>query len=74
MKRSGKALSWSIKNYGEVLNKLKFRGFRVASLSTYDFSTLYITSAKHGVKIEQIKYLVKYMPICLILSCAKEGT
>ena len=31
----------SIKNSGEVLNKLKCRGFRATSLSTYDFSTLY---------------------------------
>ena len=41
--RSGKNLFWSIKNSGEVLNKLKSRGFRATSLSTYDFSTLYST-------------------------------
>ena len=34
---------WSIKNSCEVLNKLKSRGFRASSLSTYDFSTLYTT-------------------------------
>ena len=28
---------WSIKNSGEVLNKLKCRGSRATSLSTYDF-------------------------------------
>ena len=28
---------------GEVLSKLKSRGFRATSLSTYDFSTLYTT-------------------------------
>ena len=39
--RSGKNLFWSIKNSGEVFNKLKSRGFRATSLSTYDFSTLY---------------------------------
>ena len=39
---SGKNLFWSIINSGEVLNKLKPRGFRVTSLSTYDFSTLYV--------------------------------
>ena len=39
--RSGKKLFWSIKNSGEVLNKLKSRGFRAIILSTYDFSTLY---------------------------------
>ena len=41
---SGKKLFWSIKNSGEVLNKLKSRGFRATSLSTYDFSTLYTTN------------------------------
>ena len=35
--RSGKNLFWSIKNSGAVLNKLKSRGFRATSLSTYDF-------------------------------------
>ena len=35
--RSGKILFWSIKNSGEVLNKLKSRGFRATSLPTYDF-------------------------------------
>ena len=41
--RSGKNLFWSIKNSCEVLNKLKSRGFRASSLSTYDFSTIYTT-------------------------------
>ena len=31
------------KNSGEVLSKLKSRDFRVTSLSTYGFSTLYFT-------------------------------
>ena len=35
--RSGKNLFRSIKNSGEVLNKVKSRGFRATSLSTYDF-------------------------------------
>ena len=40
--RSGKNLFWSIKNSGEVLNKLKSRGFRATSLSNYEFfHTLY---------------------------------
>ena len=39
--RSGKNLFWTIKNSGEVLNKLTSRGFRAISLSTYDFFTLY---------------------------------
>ena len=39
--KSGKNLFWSIENSGEVLSKLKLRGFHVTSLSVYDFSTLY---------------------------------
>ena len=39
--RSGKNLFWPIKISGEVLYKLKSKGFRATSLSTYDFSTLY---------------------------------
>ena len=37
------------------------------------FPIYLITTAKHAVKIEPIKYLGKYMPICLILSRAKEA-
>ena len=51
---SGKNLFWSIINSGEVLNKLKSRGFRAASLSTYDFSTLY-TTLPHNLLIIIIK-------------------
>ena len=36
-KTSNKNWFWSIKNSGEVLSKLKCRGFRATSLSTYDF-------------------------------------
>ena len=33
---------WSVKNSDEVINKLKLRGFRETSVSTYDFYyTLY---------------------------------
>ena len=35
--RSCKNLFWLIKNSCEILNKLKSRGFRASSLSTYDF-------------------------------------
>ena len=48
--RSGKNLFWSIKNSYEVVNKLKSRGFRVSSLSTYDFSTLYTTLSLYLIK------------------------
>ena len=37
--RSGKNIFWSVKNSCEVINKLESRGFRAASLSTYDSST-----------------------------------
>ena len=32
-----------LKNSGEILYKLKSRGFLASGLSTYDFSTLYTT-------------------------------
>ena len=48
--RSGKNLFWSIKNSGEVLNKLKSRGFRATNLSTYEFSTLYTTLPHNLIK------------------------
>ena len=48
--RSGKNFFWSIKNSCEVLNKLKSRGFRASSLSTYDFSTLYTTLLHNLIK------------------------
>ena len=41
---------WSIKNPGEILNELKSRGFLAASLSTYDFSTLYTTLHHNLIK------------------------
>ena len=41
---------WSIKISGEILNKLKSRGFLAASLSTYDFSTLYTTLPHYLIK------------------------
>ena len=39
-----------IKNSGEVLSKLKCRGFRATSLSTYDLSTLYTTLPHNLIK------------------------
>ena len=35
--KNGKKLFWSIKNPGEILNKLKSIGFLASGLSTYDF-------------------------------------
>ena len=48
--RSGKNLFWSIKNSGEMLDKLKARDFNATSLSTYDFSTLYTTLSHNLIK------------------------
>ena len=48
--RNGKNLFWSIKNSGEILHKLKSRGFLASGLSTYDFSTLYTTLPHNRIK------------------------
>ena len=48
--RYGKNLFWSIKNSGEILDKLKARDFNATSLSTYDFSTLYTTLPHNLIK------------------------
>ena len=50
---------WSIKNSGEVLSKLKCRGFRATSLSTYDFSTLY-TALPHNL-IKALKTMAHFI-------------
>ena len=57
--RSGKNLFWSIKYSGEVLNKLKSRGFRATSLSTYDFPTLY-TTLPHNLIKEKLINLIEW--------------
>ena len=57
--RSGTNLFWSIKNSGEVLNKLKSRGFRATSLSTYDFYTLY-TTLPHNLIKEKLINLIEW--------------
>ena len=55
--RSGKNLFWSIKNSGEILNKLKSRGFRATGLSFYDFSTLYTTLPHNLIKEKLINLI-----------------
>ena len=50
---------WSIKNSGEVLSKLKCRGFRETSLSTYEFSTLY-TTLTHNLIKENLLDLIEW--------------
>ena len=48
---------WSIKNFTEVLDKLKSRGFRASSVSTYDFSTLYTTLSHNLIKKKLINLI-----------------
>ena len=55
--RSGKNLIWSIKYSGEVLNKIKSRGFRATCLSTYDFSTLFTTLPHNLIKERRINLI-----------------
>ena len=56
--RNGKKLFRSIKNSGEILNKLKSRGFLASGLSTYDFSTLY-TTLPHNLIKEKLTELIE---------------
>ena len=49
---------WSIKTSGEVLSKLKDRGFQATSLSTKDFFTLY-TTLPHNLIKEKLLDLIK---------------
>ena len=57
--RSGKNCFWSIKNLCEVINKLKSQGFRAASLSTYDFSTLYTILPHNLIKDKLVDSIEK---------------
>ena len=56
---SNKNWFWSIKNSGEVISKLKCRGFRATSLSTYDFSTQYTTLPHYLIK-EKLLDLIEW--------------
>ena len=56
--RNVKNLFWSIKSSGEILNKLKSRGFLESGLSTYDFSTLYTTWLHNLIK-EKLTALIE---------------
>ena len=56
--RNGNNLFWSIKNSGEILNKLKSRDFLASSLSTYDFSTLY-TTLPHDLIKQKLTELIE---------------
>ena len=48
-----------------ALEKIRYMGIY--------FPGNYITTAKDVVMVEAIKYLGKYMTICLILACEKEA-
>ena len=50
---NGKNLNWSIKHSGEILNKLKSKGFLESIVSAYDFSTPYTTLA-HNISKEKL--------------------
>ena len=45
------------KKSGEILNKLKSRGFLASDLSTYDLSTLYTTLPHNLIKIKQTELI-----------------
>ena len=47
-----------LKTSGEILNKLKSRGFPAPGLSTYDFSTLY-TTLPHNLIKEKLTELIE---------------
>ena len=49
-----------------------FRTYWIRHMGIY-FPRTFITTARHVVNVEPIKYLGNYMIICLILSCAKEA-
>ena len=55
---SGMNLFWSIKNSGEVIDKLRCQQFQASSLSTYDFSTLY-TSLPHELIKNKMQKLIQ---------------
>ena len=61
--RSGKNLFWSIKNSGEISDKLKARDFNATSLSTYDFSTLYTTLPYNLIKDKLIDLIERTFQI-----------
>ena len=50
--RDGINRFWSIKDFNEILNNLKSKGFKASTstLSTYDFSRLYTTLPHHLIK------------------------
>ena len=56
---SSSCTTTELSSSGEVLNKLKSRGFRATSLSTYDFSTLF-TALPHNLIKEKLINLIEW--------------
>ena len=56
--RNGKNLFLSIKNSGEILNKLKSKGFLAYCVSTYDYYTLF-TKLPHNLIKERLTELIE---------------
>ena len=54
-------LFWSIENSGEILNKLKSRGFLASGLPTYDFSTLFTTLPHNLIKEKLTELIEQYL-------------
>ena len=57
--RSGRNLFWSIRNPGEILDKIKARDFNATSLAAFDFSTLYTTLPHTLIKDKLIDLIEK---------------
>ena len=57
--RNGKKLFWSIKNSGEILNKLKSWGFLASGLSIYDFFCTLYTTLPHNLIKEKLTELIE---------------
>ena len=55
--KSGKNLFWSIKNSGEILDKLKAGDFNATNLSIFDFSTIYTSLAHNLIKDKLIDFI-----------------
>ena len=53
-----KKLYWSIKNSGEILNKLESKGFLASSVPTNNFSTLSTTLPRNLIK-EKLTELIE---------------
>ena len=58
------------KNSGEVLSKLKCRGFHATSLSTYDFFTLYTTLPHNLIKEKKNKLYRQILGIPTGTNCS----